>query len=408
MTLVDKRIAVGVCGGIAAYKACELIRSLKKAGSEVRVVMTESAQKFVSELTFATLSENPVSGSLFEGQESTTAHIDVARWAEAVVVCPATANVIAKTAVGIADDLLSTTILATRARVVFCPAMNSVMWEKAVVQENVRKLGAAGYDLVPPEFGALATAAEGEGWGRLADISHIVEKLRSVLCATGELAGKKVLVTAGATREPVDPVRYFTNYATGKMGFALAEAAKLRGGSVVLVSGPNHLPKLTGVKYIEIETVAELKAAVEQEYPDCDLLLMAAAVSDYRPKKNLPTKLKKTAREISITMQKNPDILASLGRRKAHCFHVGFALETENEIANAMQKMSRKNLDMIVLNNPLQPGAAFGGDTNIVTIIAKDGRTERLPLQSKTEVADTILHNVCSSMNATLKHVAAV
>jgi phosphopantothenoylcysteine decarboxylase/phosphopantothenate--cysteine ligase len=405
----SKKIALAVTGGIAAYKACEVLRELKKAGAEVRVTMTQSAQEFVTELTFATLSEHPVVTSLFEGNEDAgIAHIDLARWCDALLVCPATANILAKAASGLADDIVTTTILATRAPVIFCPAMNSAMWANPIVQENVAKLGKLGYGFVEPEWGALATQAEGEGFGRLAATQHILQKIKYTLLGTNELAGKKVLVTAGATREPIDPVRFITNYSSGKMGFALAEAAKLKGAEVVLIAGPNHLDKPAGVKYMEVVTVAEMKAAMFSEYPGTDIVLMAAAVSDYRAKRKFDHKLKKSSKEIMLELESTPDILAELGKKKTAAVHVGFALETENGVKNATKKLHAKNLDLIVLNDPLEPGAGFHGDTNIVTLITPDGAQERQPKMSKFALANLILDKVCRIIQSKHHTVAAV
>lgn len=401
-------MAVAVTGGIAAYKSCELIRELKKRGADVRVTMTPSAARFISELTLATLSEHPVLTSLFEGnEEQGTVHIDLARWCDAFVVCPATANVLAKVAMGMADDAVTTSILATAAPVVFCPAMNSVMWEKQSVQNNIGQLREFGYEIVEPEWGDLATTAEGEGWGRLASVAHIVQKLKTVLLATRDLAGKKVIVTAGPTRAAIDPVRFITNYSSGKMGFALAEAACLMGAEVVLIAGPNSLPPVFGARYIAIETVEELKAAIDAEYDDADVLLMAAAVSDYKPAQTAEQKLKKTEQGLTLELTRTTDVLAELGKRKADCLHVGFAVETENGVANAVQKINRKNLDMIVLNNPLEEGAAFAGDTNIVSIINKHGQAEKLPKMSKLEVAEAILQRVHGLLQKRMQKTAA-
>ncbi|RMF65594.1 MAG: bifunctional phosphopantothenoylcysteine decarboxylase/phosphopantothenate--cysteine ligase CoaBC [Calditrichaeota bacterium] len=269
------------------------------------------------------------------------------------------------------------------------------------------KLKEVGYAFVDPEFGALATSAEGEGWGRLADLDRIVQKVKLLVLGSQELAGKKVLVTAGPTREPIDPVRFLTNYSSGKMGFALAEAAMLRGASVVLITGPNHLPKIEGVRTVEIETARELKAAVEREYPDTDILLMAAAVADYEAKKVAPHKLKKSGANLTIELQRAPDILASLGKKKVDCIHVGFALETEKGHANALKKLHAKNLDLIVLNNQLEAGAGFAGDTNVVSILTKDGQAEKLPQLPKSEVAEAILDRVCALVQQRLERVAA-
>lgn len=409
MKLATKRIAIGVTGGIAAYKSFELIRELKKSGADVRVAMTDSARKFVTNLTLATLSENPVLDSLFEGNEKLgTVHIDLARWCDVFVICPATANIIAKAAAGLADDVITTSILATQAKVIFCPAMNSVMWEKPIVQQNITRLKELGCDFVDPEWGKLATKAEGEGWGRLASIESIVQKLEFTLLATSELVGKKVLVTAGPTRERIDPVRFITNYSSGKMGFALAEAAKLKGADVVLISGPNNLNKPQGLKYVEVETVEELRKAVEAEYEEADILLMSAAVSDYQTKKASAKKIKKTSAEITLQLKRSPDILALLGKKKADCIHIGFALETENGVENATEKLNTKNLDLIVLNNPLEPGAAFGGDTNIVSIINKDKQVETFTKLPKTRVAEIILNKAVEILQDRNRQVIAV
>lgn len=409
MKLATKKIAIGVTGGIAAYKSFELIRELKKTGADVRVAMTDSARKFVTNLTLATLSENPVLDSLFEGNEKLgTVHIDLARWCDVFVICPATANIIAKAAAGLADDVITTSILATQAKVIFCPAMNSVMWEKPIVQQNITRLKELGCDFVDPEWGKLATKAEGEGWGRLASIESIVQKLEFTLLATSELVGKKVLVTAGPTRERIDPVRFITNYSSGKMGFALAEAAKLKGADVVLISGPNNLNKPQGLKYVEVETVEELRKAVEAEYEEADILLMSAAVSDYQTKKASAKKIKKTSAEITLQLKRSPDILALLGKKKADCIHIGFALETENGVENATEKLNTKNLDLIVLNNPLEPGAAFGGDTNIVSIINKDKQVETFTKLPKTRVAEIILNKAVEILQDRNRQVIAV
>ncbi|MFQ5824290.1 MAG: bifunctional phosphopantothenoylcysteine decarboxylase/phosphopantothenate--cysteine ligase CoaBC [bacterium] len=409
MEFESKKIAIGITGGIAAYKACELVRELKKSGAEVRVVMTEAAQRFVTPLTFATLSEYPVLLSLFEqNQEFGVVHIDLARWCDVLVICPATANILGKVASGLADDVLSTTIMATRATVIFCPAMNSVMWQNFAVQEKVNKLKSNGYEFVEPEWGPLATQSEGEGWGRLASIPHIIQKIKYTLFGTEELKGQKVLVTAGPTREPIDPVRCITNYSSGKMGFTLAEVAKLKGAEVVLISGPNQLEKPEGVEYLEVSTVEEMRHAVENEYQNIDILLMAAAVLDYKPKQVFEKKLKKSTSEINLQLQKTSDILAVLGKKKQDRIHVGFALETDNEITNASKKLHLKNLDLIVLNNPLESESAFSWNTNKVTFITKDGQVEKFPKLPKYEVARLILDKVCEIRQSDFTKAAAV
>ncbi|NIR48693.1 bifunctional phosphopantothenoylcysteine decarboxylase/phosphopantothenate--cysteine ligase CoaBC [candidate division KSB1 bacterium] len=404
-----KKIAVGVTGGIAAYKTCEIIRDVKKLGAEVRVSMTESAKNFVTELTFTSLSENPVICSLFDGHETRgISHIDLARWCDLFLVCPATANIIGKVAAGLADDFLSTTIMATESPVVFCPAMNSSMWTNPLVQENVLKLKRQGYRFVEPDWGTLATTAEGEGWGRLASVKRILHNIKYTLLGTSELENKRVLVTAGPTRESMDPVRFISNHSSGKMGFALAEAAKLRSAAVTLIAGPNHLDVPDGVKYQRITSVEDLKDAIYEEYDQTHILIMAAAVSDYRPKTRLSHKLKKSSHEHRLDLERTTDILAELGKKKEGRIHVGFALETENGVAEATKKLHAKNLDMVVLNNPLEPGAAFDADTNIVTIISTDREPENLPKLTKDAVAGVILDRICERVKHNYQKAAAV
>jgi len=409
MSFGETKIALGVSGSIAVYKACELVRELKRHGAAVRVGMTPAAEKFVSSLTFATLSENPVATSLFEGNEAEgTVHLDLARWCDVLLLCPATANLLAKTAAGLADNFVSTTILATESPVIFCPAMNAAMWRKPAVQKNVSCLEEWGYRFVSPEWGELATGSEGLGWGRLAAMPRILQVLRQVLRGTTEWAGKRVLVTAGPTREAIDPVRFITNYSTGKMGFALAEAAKRRGANVTLIAGPNHLEKIEGVTHVEIETAGQLKKAIDRAYDQTDLLLMAAAVADYKPQKVASGKIKKDAGDMVLDLKRTEDILAALAKRKQDCVHVGFALETDEGVEKATTKLLSKNLDLIVLNNALQPGAAFGGDTNVVTILSKNQKPEKLPKLSKAEVAEHILDRADAFMTLPVAEAVAV
>lgn len=405
----QKKIAVGVTGGIAAYKTCDLIRELKKAGAEVQVAMTESASRFVAALTFASLSEKPVLTSLFGPQtQASIGHIELARWCDVMMVCPATANFLGKVANGLADDVVSTTIMACDKPVVFCPAMNSSMYAKPVIEENMQRLRKMGYEFVEPEWGALATRSEGEGWGRLASTQRMIQKLRVLLFGSNELHGKKVLVTAGPTTEPLDPVRYLTNYSSGKMGFALAEAALLRGAEVALIAGPNHLDCPDGVKLISVATADEMKDAVETEYPECDVFVMAAAVSDYKPKRLHSHKLKKKSEPFLLELARTPDILGERGATKNRRIHIGFALETENSVANATKKLHNKNLDFIVLNNPLIPGAGFKTDTNLVTILENDGSEQKLPKMLKRDLAVFIIDKVCDLVKKRHNQAAAV
>ncbi len=409
MTLDTKRVAIGVTGGIAAYKSCEVIRSLRETGAEVRVCMTESAKEFVSELTFATLSERPVLSSLFsDNGASAVAHIDLARWCDLLLICPATANIIGKVAGGIADDAVSTTVIATRSEVIFCPAMNSAMWKNPAVQANVKKLREFGYTFVAPEWGALATQAEGEGLGRLAAPERIVQVTERALLGSRELEGKKVLVTAGPTKEALDPVRFIGNHSSGKMGFALAEAAKLKGADVVLISGVKPQALLEDIKLVEVSSAEQMKAAIEDEYADTDILLMAAAIADYKPKRILSHKLKKEASAFALELEKTPDILAELGRKKTDCLHVGFALETDDGLSHATKKLHAKNLDLIVLNNPLESGAGFAVETNVVTIITAGGEVERLPKLPKIQVAKIIVERVLAALQSKYRIAAAV
>jgi len=395
MCLTSKKIVVGVTGGIASYKTCELVRELKRHGAEVKVVMTDAARQFVSELTFATLSENSVHVSLFEVTEKAAIqHIELSRWCDLYVICPATANVIGKISAGIADDLLTTTVMATRAPVLVCPAMNASMWENSIVQANVARLKQHDYVFLDPEWGTFATDAEGKGWGRLPETKNIVWRIKHIILGKTKLRGKHVLITAGPTRERIDPVRFLSNYSTGKMGFALAEAALLFGAEVTLVAGPNHLPELPGVRYITVESAQEMKTAVERFYNETDILVMAAAVADYTPERVLATKLKKKQPHLRLAFKQTSDILAGLAKKKAGKIHVGFALETENTEQNAMQKLHDKELDMIILNNLADAGAGFAGDTNVVTIFTKNGNGEKYPIMKKTDLARIIMERV--------------
>ena len=393
MHLQGRRIVLGVTGGIAAYKSCELVRALKREGAEVRVVMTKAAEHFVTPLTFETLSENPVLTDLFPAVgKGGTVHIEIARWPEVVLVAPATANCVAKVAAGIADDLLTTLITATAVPVIFCPAMNKEMYAKAVFRQNVEQLKRLGYVFVEAEAGELACGEE--GWGRLAEKERIIDAVKGVLLGSKELVGRRVLVTAGRTEEDIDPVRFVTNRSSGKMGFALAEVAALMGAQVQLITGPSAERPFAGVHCQRVRTSAEMAEAVRSALPDCDVLVMAAAVADFRPKHVSPHKLKKGLERVALELERTEDILATAGRHKGQRVLVGFAVETENEIENAQAKLTAKNLDMIVLNNPTEPGAGFGSDTNKVTLIKRDGTIHKLPLMSKREVARLILLEV--------------
>jgi len=390
--LKGKKIILGVTGGIAAYKAAELVRELVRSGAEVFVVMTHSAQAFITPLTFQTLSGNKVTTELFSlVEESEIGHIALADRAELLVIAPATANIIGKMAGGIADDMLTTIVMATKASVLLAPAMNVHMWENPICQENIQKLRGRGFHFIDPEAGELACGYDGKG--RLAEIPAIVEEIRSIL-SPKDLSGETLLVTAGPTEEPIDPVRFLSNRSSGRMGFAVARAARLRGARVILVSGPSALPAPSGVKFIPVRTAAEMREAVLGSLPGVSVLVMAAAVSDYRPKVTSPEKIKKSQAELTLPLELNPDILREAGQRKEKRLLIGFAAETESLLANARKKLAEKNLDLIVANDVSLSGAGFAVDTNIVKLIDRSGKIEELPLMGKEDLADRVLDRV--------------
>jgi phosphopantothenoylcysteine decarboxylase/phosphopantothenate--cysteine ligase len=390
--LKGKKIILGVTGGIAAYKAAELVRELVRSGAEVFVVMTRSAQAFITPLTFQTLSGHKVTTELFSLiEESEIGHISLADRAELLVIAPATANIIGKLAGGIADDMLTTIVMATKAPVLLAPAMNVHMWENPICRENIQSLRSRGFHFIDPEAGELACGYEGKG--RLAEIPAIVEEIRSIL-SPQDLTGETLLVTAGPTEEPIDPVRFLSNRSSGRMGFAIARAARLRGARVILVSGPSALPAPSGVKSIPIRTAVEMREAVLENLPLVSVLVMAAAVSDYRPKTASSGKIKKDQAELTLSLELNPDILREAGQRKEKRLLIGFAAETESLLANARKKLAEKNLDLIVANDVGRPGAGFAVDTNIVKLIDRSGKIEELPLMSKEDLADRLLDRI--------------
>ncbi|WP_312203127.1 bifunctional phosphopantothenoylcysteine decarboxylase/phosphopantothenate--cysteine ligase CoaBC [Anaerospora hongkongensis] len=395
--LRGKNIVLGVTGGIAAYKAVEVVSRLKKAGAAVHVIMTEGATKFVTPLTFRELSANPVAVHMWEEPKTwNVEHIALATLADIFLIAPATANIIGKIANGIADDMLSTTVMATKAPVVIAPAMNTNMYLNPITQQNITKLASLGYRFIEPATGMLACGVEGPG--RLAEPSTIVEYVGNLFNRNCSLQGKKVLITAGGTREPLDPVRYIGNRSSGKMGYALAGAAAARGAEVLLVSGPANLPAPQGVTVIPVESAQQMRDAVLAQYHDADIVIKAAAVADYRCVKQAEHKIKKNDENLTITLEKNPDILAELGRLKTKQILVGFAAETEQLVAYATEKLNRKNADMIVANNVMLPDAGFNTDTNIVKLLYRDGRIEDLPKMEKTKLAGIILDRICSLM----------
>ena len=390
--LNGKKIALGVTGGIAVYKAVDLVSRLRKQGAEVRVIMTEHAQQFVTPLTFKEISGNKVAVSMWDSnQEFNVEHISLANWADAFVVAPATANILAKMANGIADDLLSTTLLAAQAPIIVCPAMNTGMYQNPITQENIAKLEAHGVTVMPPAVGYLACGVSGPG--RLPEPQQIVEFIDDFFAKKdGDMVGLKVLVTAAGTREPIDPVRFVGNRSSGKMGYAIAQAAAQRGAEVLLVTGPSALAIPANVKGVKVETTNEMLEAVMEAYDKMDVVIKAAAVADYRPRDVADQKIKKkTDDALTVVMDKNPDILKELGARKAHQVLVGFAAETQNLLDNAREKIVKKNLDMIVANDVTAAGAGFNTDTNIVKFLYPSGEVRSLEQMAKTEVANLLL-----------------
>jgi phosphopantothenoylcysteine decarboxylase / phosphopantothenate---cysteine ligase len=381
-------LVLGVTGGIACYKAVELVRLLVKDGFVVQVIMTRGAMEFVTPLTFQTLSGRPVASETFSlTQESEIGHIRLADTADLFVIAPATANVIGKIAAGIADDLLTTVLMATKAPILLAPAMNIHMYENPIVQENVRKLRRLGYYFMEPAEGYLACGYEGKG--RLPEPEKILEEVRRLL-KKKDLVGEKLLITAGPNQEPLDPVRYLSNRSSGKMGYALARAAIRRGAEVALISGPTTLDPPAGARFIPVTTAAEMRHAVLDEFPRCTAVIMAAAVTDYRPADFASKKMKRGQGPIELRLEPNPDILKEIGAKKNGKMLVGFAAETDELVANAKKKLKDKNLDMIVANDVTGAGAGFNVDTNVATILDRGGGVRALPLMSKDELAEQI------------------
>jgi len=397
--LKDKFVVLGVTGSIAAYKSVELVRLLKKAGANVQVVMTKSACEFVKPLTFQVVSQNPVITEMFkEPTRWEVEHVALADKADIFLVAPATANIIAKMAAGIADDMLTSTLLATKAKVIVVPAMNVNMYENPITQRNIATLRELGIFVLKPDEGDLACGYVGRG--RFPDPREIIEYVKVIFGKDGDLKGKRFLITAGPTREPIDPVRFISNYSSGKMGYALAEKAVQRGAKVTLISGPTNLnPPLGLEKFISVETAKEMFDAVIKHYNDVDVVIKSAAVADFSPKDVKAEKIKKGSSNMILELEKNPDILRELGNRKTGQILVGFAAETNDITANARDKLNRKNLDFIVVNNIAEEGAGFAVDTNIVNILYRDGRIEKLPKMPKSELADIILDRIIYFFN---------
>ena len=396
MRLEERTVVFGLSGGIACYKACEAVRLLVGRNARVQVVMTAGAQQFVTPLTLQTLSRNPVATDTFSlTQESEIGHIRLADTADVIVVAPATADMIGKMAAGIADDLLTTVLLATRAPVVVAPAMNVHMWEHPAVQENVARLAARGVRVVGPASGSLACGYEGAG--RLVEPDVLVEEILHVL-APQDLSGQHVLITAGPTEEPIDPVRYVSNRSSGKMGYAIARVARRRGADVTLVSGPVALAPPPGVRTVPVATARDMQKAAEDAFATATVVVATAAVADYRPRRALAQKLKKAAATLALDLERNPDILQGLAARKGRRVIVGFAAETQDVAAEARRKLREKRCDLIVANDVTAPDAGFGTDTNRVRLLDAAGLDEELPLLSKEDVADRILDWVAAHL----------
>jgi len=386
----DETVVLGVTGSISAYKALDLASKMTQAGVSVDVVMTRAATEFVTPLSFRSITHRPVVTDMFDPvSEFSVEHVALAERADAVVIAPATANIIAKLAAGIADDMLSCTALATRAPIILAPAMNVGMYENQITQENLGKLRARGFTIVGPVYGRLASGALGTG--RLAENEDILGTIYRVLGREGDLAGKAVVISAGGTQEPLDPVRHIGNRSSGKMGYALAEAARNRGAKVILISAPTALPPPAGVEVIGVKTALEMRDAVVEAARPAQALIMTAAVADYRPREASPSKIKREAGTLTIELEKTPDILGEVG---GDLVKVGFAAESEDVVERAARKLSEKGLDLIVANDITALDSGFDADTNRVTIIERGGGVEELPLLPKSEVAHKILDRV--------------
>lgn len=398
--LKDRCVVLGITGGIAAYKAADLVSRLKKMGADVKVIMTRSAAEFIAPLTLQSLSQNPVAMDMFEEPRSwEIRHISLAQSADVFVIAPCTANVIGKIAGGLADDLLTTTVMATKAPVLIAPAMNTNMYENPIVQQNIQKLTSLGYTFIAPESGRLACGDIGRG--KLADPAHIAEYVQiAALRPSGDLRGHRILVTAGATQEALDPVRYLTNHSSGKMGYAVANAAYLRGADVVLVSAPSQQAALPGVTVLPVVSAREMYAAVMEQAPDADAVIKAAAVADFRPAEQAGQKLKKSGiASMELQLTANPDILQELGDLfGGKKVIAGFCMETQDLLARAKEKLARKGADFIVANDLTTAGAGFGTDTNVVTILSADGSADSLPLMEKDAVANELLDRIAAKL----------
>ena len=388
--LSKKTIVLGITGSIAAYKAANIASQLTQAGARVETVMTESATRFITPLTLRSLTGRPVVTDMFEpSTEYRLEHVALAEAANVVVIAPATANTIARLAAGIADDILTCTVLATNAPVIIAPAMHAAMLQNSITRDNLARLKARGFTIVEPGYGHLASGKA--GWGRLADTETIIGTIKQVLGRKDDFSGKRIVVTAGGTQEPIDPVRHIGNRSSGKMGYAVAEAARDRGATVALISAPTSLPEPVGTVVVQVQTASQMKEAVAKAAARADVLIMAAAVADYQPKDTAKNKIKKESPDLRLELVRTPDILSEV---KGDFLRVGFAAESENLVANAKQKLQKKQLDLIIANDITGAGSGFGADTNKVTLIDRKGKVENLPLLTKREVADRILDKI--------------
>jgi phosphopantothenoylcysteine decarboxylase/phosphopantothenate--cysteine ligase len=388
--LAGKTIVLGISGSVAAYKAADIASKLVQAGARVEVVMTEAATKFITPLTLRSITHGAVVSDMFDpASQHAVEHIALGEAADAVVIAPATASTIANLAMGIADDMVSLTVLATKAPVILAPTMDANMFANPITQENLAKLKARGFIIVGPERGRLASGKV--GWGRLSDTEKIITTVTQAVSQSRELKGKRMVVTAGGTQEPIDPARHIGNPSSGKMGYAIAQAARDRGARVTLITAPTSLPDPADIETVHVRTTAEMKTAVARAVAKADALIMAAAVSDYQPKTAAKTKIKKETLGLTLELIRTPDIITEV---RGKFLRVGFAAESENVVANAKKKLQKKQLDLIVANDITDKKSGFGVDTNKVTLIDKKGKAEKLPLMSKREVADKILDRV--------------
>lgn len=390
--LKGRTVVLGVTGGIAAYKIPNLASMLVKLNCDVHVIMTKNATQFISPMVFETLTNNKCIVDTFDRDFNfDVKHVSLAKRAELFMVAPCTANVIGKIASGIADDMLTTTIMAAKCKKIIAPAMNTGMLENPIVQDNIEKLKKYDYEIIEPATGRLACGDDGKG--KMPEVEVLLEYILKELACEKDLEGKKVLVTAGPTREAIDPVRFITNHSTGKMGYALAKNAMHRGADVILVTGPTSIEKPMFVDVVEVTSAEEMLNAVDERFDDMDIVIMSAAVADYRPKNVADEKVKKGDGDITIELEQTKDIIQTMAERKKHQFICGFSMETENMIENSREKLKKKNMDMICANNVKEDGAGFGVDTNVITIITED-KIEELPIASKYNVSSQIINTI--------------